>query len=56
MIFATVFMGYTFMIALFGKEVGMLFATIGLAFVVAMGKLSTLTGLDKKIDEWLEKE
>lgn len=52
MVFATVFMSYTFMIALFGKEVGMLFATIGLALVIAIGKLSELTGLDKKLEEW----
>lgn len=56
MVFATIFMGYTFMIAVFGKEVGLLFATIFLLGLISIQKLSEITGLDKKLDEWLEKE
>lgn len=47
---------YSLMIAVFGKEVGLLFATIFLLGLISIQKLSEITGLDKKLDEWLEKE
>ncbi len=47
---------YAFMIELFGTEIGLPFATIFLFGLIAMMKISEITGLDKKLDEWLEKE
>ncbi len=47
---------YVFMIELFGTEIGLPFATIFLFGLIAMMKISEITGLDKKLDEWLEKE
>ena len=47
---------YAFMIELFGTEIGLPFATIFLFGLIAMMKISKVTGLDKKLDEWLEKE
>lgn len=44
---------YAFMIELFGVEIGLLFATIFLFGMIAMMKISKVTGLDKKLDEWL---
>ena len=46
---------YAFMIELFGTEIGLPFATIFLFGMIAMMKISEVTGLDKKLDEWLEK-
>lgn len=43
---------YTFMIELFGFEIGLLFATMFLIGTIATMKISEMTGLDKKIDEW----
>lgn len=47
---------YAFMIELFGTEIGLPFATIFLFGLIGMMKISEITGLDKKLDEWLEKE
>ena len=44
---------YALMIELFGIEIGQLFATIFLFGMIAMMKISKVTGLDKKLDEWL---
>lgn len=44
---------YAFMIELFGIEIGLPFATIFLFGMIAMMKISKVTGLDKKLDEWL---
>lgn len=44
---------YAFMIELFGTEIGIPFATIFLFGLIAMMKISKVTGLDKKLDEWL---
>lgn len=56
MIIALIFVLYSLMIAMFGKEVGLLFATIFLLGLISIQKISEITGLDKKLDEWLEKE
>lgn len=47
---------YAFMIELFGTEIGLPFATIFLFGMIAMMKISEITGLDKKLDKWLERE
>lgn len=47
---------YAFMIELFGTEIGIPFATIFLFGLIAMMKISKVTGLDKKLDKWLERE
>ena len=44
---------YAFMIELFGTEIGIPFATIFLFGLIAMMKISKVTDLDKKLDEWL---
>lgn len=43
---------YAFMIELFGVEIGLLFATMFLIGTITTMKISEMTGLDKKIDEW----
>lgn len=47
---------YSLMIAVFGKEVGLLFATIFLLTLISFQKISEVTGLDKLLDKWLERE
>lgn len=47
---------YATMIKIFGTEIGLLFATSFLVGLVIMATISKITGLDKKLDEWLEKE
>ena len=47
---------YMFMIELFGIEIGLLFATMFLIGMIAMMKISKVTGFDKKLDELLEKD
>lgn len=47
---------YVFMIELFGTEIGLLFATIFLFGMIAMMKISKVTGFDKKLDKLLEKD
>lgn len=47
---------YVFMVELFGTEIGLLFATMFLIGMIAMMKISKVTGFDKKLDELLEKD
>lgn len=56
MIIALIFTLYSLMIAMFDTELGILFGTIFLIAMIITMKLSQLTSLDKKIDEFLEKE
>lgn len=53
MILGIAFVVYSLSLAIFGKEIGLLFATIFLALFIALVKLSELTGLDKWLDKWI---
>ena len=56
MIIALIATLYALAIAIFDTELGILFGTIFLVSMIITNKLSQVTGLDKKIDEFLEKD
>lgn len=47
---------YVFMIELFGVEIGLLFATMFLIGTITTMKIFKMTGFDKKLDEFLERD
>ena len=47
---------YAFMIELFGVEIGLLFATMFLIGTITMMEIIKMTGFDKKLDEFLERD
>lgn len=47
---------YAFMIELIGVEIGLLFATMFLIGTITTMKIIKMTGFDKKLDEFLERD